>query len=94
MRYVRNSLAEASGEGYALACEALGAADLRPLAGKIGARSLVLCGADELPPFRDAAHWLQQNIKDARLEWLSDAKHASILQQPHEFIRRMRAFLA
>ena len=94
VRYVRNSLAETSGEGYALACEALGAADLRPLAAKIGAPSLILCGADELPPFRDAAHWLQQNIRDARLKWLSPAKHASILQQPHEFVALMRAFLA
>ena len=32
VRYVRDTLGRCSGEGYALACEALGAADLRPLA--------------------------------------------------------------
>src|SRR5439155_15378763 len=71
VRYVRDRFTKASGEGYALACEALGAADLRPLATSIKAPTLVFCGKDELPPFKDAAHWLQENIKGARLEWLS-----------------------
>jgi pimeloyl-ACP methyl ester carboxylesterase len=84
---------ESSGEGYALACEALGAADLRPLAASIRAPTLIFCGKDELPPFQDAAHWLHLNIKGARLEWLSPAKHASVLEQPQEFATRTRAFL-
>jgi 3-oxoadipate enol-lactonase len=93
VRYVRDRFAKASGEGYALACEALGAADLRPLAANIKAPTLVFCGKDELPPFQEAAHWLHRNIKDARLEWLSPAKHASILEQPQEFAGQARAFL-
>ena len=93
VQYVRDRFAKASGEGYALACEALGAADLRPLAASIKAPTLVFCGKDELPPFQDAAHWLHQNIKGARLEWLSPAKHASVLEQPQEFANRARAFL-
>lgn len=93
VRYVRDRFAKASGEGYALACEALGAADLRPLAASIKAPTLIFCGKDELPPFQDAAHWLHQNIKGARLEWLSPAKHASVLEQPREFAARTRAFL-
>ena len=93
VRYVRQQFIKTSGEGYALACEALGAADLRPLAGAIEAPTLVLCGKDELPPFQEAAHWLNDNIKNARLEWLSPAKHASILEQPREFSNRTRAFL-
>jgi 3-oxoadipate enol-lactonase len=93
VRYVRDRFAKASGEGYALACEALGAADLRPLAASIKAPTLIFCGKDELPPFQDAAHWLHQNIKGARLEWLSPAKHASVLEQPQEFATRTRAFL-
>jgi 3-oxoadipate enol-lactonase len=93
VRYVRQQFANTSGEGYALACEALGAADLRPLAGDIKAPTLVLCGKDELPPFQEAAHWLHGTIKNARLEWLSPAKHASILEQPREFSNRARAFL-
>jgi len=93
VRYVRECFANASGEGYALACEALGAADLRPLAARIQAPTLVVCGKDELPPFLDAAHWLQQNIKAAQLAWLSPAKHASILEQPKQFAAHARAFL-
>jgi len=93
VRYVRDRFAKTSGEGYALACEALGAADLRPLAASIKAPTLVVCGKDELPPFLDAANWLHQNIKDARLEWLSPAKHASILEQPQAFVTGVRAFL-
>ena len=71
MRYVRDRFAKASSEGYALACEALAAADVRPLAANIQAPTLVLCGKDELPPCLDAAHWLQQNIKAAQLAWLA-----------------------
>src|SRR5262249_15435554 len=57
VRYVRACFAAASGEGYARACEALAAADLRPLVPDIAAPTLVLCGAEELPAFRDAAEW-------------------------------------
>lgn len=93
VRYVRDRFSRASSEGYALACEALGAADLRPLAARIKAPTLVFCGKDELPPFQEAAHWLRQNIKGARLEWLSPAKHASVLEQPQDFVTRTCAFL-
>src|SRR5262249_394820 len=58
VRYVRDTLARCPGEGYALACEALRAADLRALAPKIAARTLVVCGDDDIPSFLDAARWL------------------------------------
>ena len=94
MRYVRACFRAASGEGYALACEALAAADLRALVPGIAAPTLVLCGSEELPAFRDAADWLQRTIKNAELALISPARHASILQQPAAFQRRVRAFLA
>jgi len=93
VRYVRDRFAKASGEGYALACEALGAADLRSLAASIRAPTLVVCGTDELPPFQDAARWLAQNVAGARLQWLSPARHASVLEQPRDFVLQARAFL-
>jgi 3-oxoadipate enol-lactonase len=93
VRYVRERFARASGEGYALACEALGAADLRALAASIKAPTLIFCGRQELPPFQEAARWLEENIEGARLEWLSPARHASVLEQPEEFAARTRAFL-
>ncbi|MBO0742572.1 MAG: alpha/beta fold hydrolase [Hyphomicrobiaceae bacterium] len=91
--YVRDRFAKASGEGYALACEALGAADLRPLAARIRAPTLIFCGSEELAPFKEAARWLMQNIQGAELAWLSPARHASVLEQPRAFVDRARAFL-
>ena len=94
VRYVRDCFHGDSGEGYALACEALGAADLRPLAAKIVAPTLVICGDQESAAFQDAARWLKANIQGARLEFLSPARHASVLEQPAAFVGAARAFLA
>ena len=93
VRYVRGCFEGDSGEGYALACEALAAADLRPLAPRIAAATLVVCGDREVPPFLDSARWLEANIRGARLEWMSPARHASPLQQPEQFVRAASAFL-
>jgi 3-oxoadipate enol-lactonase len=93
VRYVRETLMRASGEGYALACEALGAADLRALAPKIAAPTLVLCGDDDIPSFLDAARWLAATIPHAEPAWLEGARHASVIEQPEEAGRVMRAFL-
>ncbi len=94
VRYVRDTLGRCSGEGYALACEALGAADLRPLVPMIKCPTLVVCGEQELPPFQEAARWLVQTIAGARAQWLGPARHCSILQQPEQFRRALRTFLA
>lgn len=94
VRYVRAAFARASGEGYALACEALAAAELRPLAPRIAAPTLVVCGEQDVPPFLDAARWLAANIRDARLAWLAPARHCSVLEQPEAFLARLREFLA
>lgn len=93
VRYVRECFARTSGEAYALACEALAAADLRPLAARIAAPTLVVCGEQDIPSFLDAARWLEGAIKDARLAWLAPARHASILEQPEAFLKALRAFL-
>jgi len=93
VRYVRDTLGRASGEGYALACEALAAADLRPLAPKIKAPTLVVCGEQDIPSFLDAARWLGAEIAGAKLSWLSPARHASVLEQPEAFLRLLSEFL-
>jgi 3-oxoadipate enol-lactonase len=94
VQYVRDTFARTSGEGYALACEALGAAELRAYARKIAAPTLVVCGDNDVPPFLDAARWLTETIPHARLSWLGPARHASILEQPEAFCRVVREFLA
>jgi 3-oxoadipate enol-lactonase len=93
VRYVRKCFEAASGEGYALACEALAAADLRPILGSIAAPTLVVCGRDDLPSFIDAAHLLSREIERAELLWLEPARHASILERPHDFMGALLPFL-
>ncbi len=94
VRYVRAAFARTSGEGYARACEALAAADLRPLAPRIAATTLVLCGDRDIPSFIDAAQWLATNIRTARLDWLAPARHASVLERPDAFVHLVAGFLA
>jgi 3-oxoadipate enol-lactonase len=82
VRYVRQVLLKTSGEGYALACEALSAADLRADLAKIRTPTLIMCGEDDIPSFLDSARWLASNIAGAELAWLSQARHASVLECP------------
>jgi 3-oxoadipate enol-lactonase len=93
VRYVRDCFARCSGEGYALACEALAAADLRPLLRKIAAPTLVVCGRQDIPSFIDAAFQLKKEIMAADLVWLEPARHASILEQPEAYRAALMRFL-
>lgn len=93
LRLVRDTFAVCSGEGYALACEALGAADLLDMAEEIHARTLVLCGDHESLAFREAADWLARSIAGARLAWVPNAAHASVLEQPGWMEQVLREFL-
>jgi 3-oxoadipate enol-lactonase len=94
VRYVRDCFARASGEGYALACEALAGGDLRSLVSRITAPTMVVCGTEDIPEFIEAAKWLHAQIAGSTLEWLSPARHCSILEQPEAFNRLCRNFLA
>jgi 3-oxoadipate enol-lactonase len=93
VRYVRETLQKTSGEGYALACEALGAADLRDDAPKITAPTLVICGENDIPSFLDSARWLAGTIKGAKLAWLPRARHASAIECPDLAVKLLDDFL-
>jgi len=93
VQYVRTTLGKCSGEGYALACEALAAADLRGLLGKIKAPTLIVCGDDDIPSFLDASRILSSSISQATLTWIPQARHASILERPDLGLRAIRQFL-
>lgn len=93
IRYVRETLQKTSGEGYALACEALGTADLRADASKIKAPTLVICGENDIPSFLDSARWLASNIRGAKLGWLPQARHASVIECPGQALKLLREFL-
>ncbi len=94
VRYVCDAFEKCPGEGYARACEALAAADLRDLATGIAAPTLVICGDQDIPSFLDAARWLHDSIPQSKLVWLAPGRHASILEQPAQFVRALGAFLA
>ncbi len=94
VQYVRKALQNASGEGYALVCEALAATDLREDAAKIEARTLILCGDNDIPSFLDAAKWLHANIRTSRLEWIPGTRHASVIEAPDIALNMIRSFLA
>lgn len=94
VRYARETLSATSGEGYALGCEALIATDLRPALAKVRCRTLVMCGDRDLPMFREAAGTMHEAIHGSRLEWLSPAAHASVLEQGARFVQVMRQFLS
>ena len=94
IRYVRDCFARCSGEAYALACEALAAADLVDLLPRIGARTMVVCGTEESAAFKQAAQLMETDIPDASPLWLGPARHASVLEQPSAFAAAMREFLA
>jgi 3-oxoadipate enol-lactonase len=93
VRYVREQLARTSGEGYALACEALAAADLRNEIANIKAPTLVICGDDDIPSFLDSAQWLADHIPEAELTWLAGARHVSVLEHPDQTVGLLRGFL-
>jgi 3-oxoadipate enol-lactonase len=93
VRYVRETLTHCNGEAYAVACEALAAADLRPALGSIRAKTLVVCGDDDIPSFLDAARQLAGSIPDARLEWISGTRHASVLEKSADAVALLRRFL-
>ena len=93
IQYVRTTIGKCSGEGYALACEALAAADLRSLSAQIKAPTLVVCGDDDIPSFLDAARLLSSEITGAKLSWIPQARHASVLEQPEAGLRAIGEFL-
>jgi len=93
VHYVRDCFSRVSGEGYAKACEALAAADLRMLLPDIEAPTLVVCGSEDVPEFVMAARAFARVIPDVRLAWLSPARHASVLEQPEQFATALGEFL-
>jgi 3-oxoadipate enol-lactonase len=79
--------------GYALACRALEQADVTDALDRITAPTLLVCGEDDAPPFTAAARELGERLPDARVVWLSPARHAGVLEQPAQFRDALIGFL-
>jgi 3-oxoadipate enol-lactonase len=93
VRFVRETLAACSGEGYALACEALATVDAREEAKRIGAPTLILYGSEERQSFKDAAAWMHESIRGSRVEVVPMAGHASVRERPEHVVGLLRDFL-
>jgi 3-oxoadipate enol-lactonase len=89
----RRSFLAGDGAGYGLACGALAEADLTGDVDRITAPTLVVCGEDDAPPFVAAARDLGERLPDARVVWLSPARHAGVLEQPEQFRDALVPFL-
>jgi 3-oxoadipate enol-lactonase len=89
----RRSFLAGSGPGYGMACRALADADLTGVVDRIAAPTLVVCGEDDAPPFTAAARELGERLPDARVVWLSPARHAGVLEQPEQFRDALVDFL-
>jgi len=90
---IRTMLAEVEPEGYAMACEALEAADATELATAINAPTLLVCGDDDMPPFTAAVSWFAERIPRTETVWLSPAQHAGVLEHPQAFATALTTFL-
>lgn len=90
--WLRRTLAAAHPAGYAAACEALAVADTRAGVAAIRAATLVMCGVEDAPPFRDAARWLARALSGGDVVWLP-GRHAAVVEQPAQFIAALTGFL-
>ena len=93
VRYVRKALDRMDGEAYAMACDALAMADLKESAALIRAKTLVVCGTDDIQSFIEAATDLSQGIDQSQLAWLDGVRHASVLEAPRAFWAHLQAHL-
>jgi 3-oxoadipate enol-lactonase len=93
VRHVRETFEACSGEGYALACEALATLDAREQTKKVTAPTLIMLGSNERQSFKDAAKWMNETIAGSRVVEVPAAGHASVRERPEFAVAQLRAFL-
>ncbi len=80
-------------EGYALACEAIAAADLRPDLHKIAAPTLVIAGADDPVTPVSMAEDLRKAVTGADLAVVPRSSHLLAVEQPEAVTDLLVAFI-
>ncbi|MDX1886459.1 alpha/beta fold hydrolase [Mycolicibacterium sp. 120270] len=83
VQQARRTFAATDPEGYARTCEVLADVDVRDRVGALAVPATVVCGEDDAPPFRDAAHWLA-DATGSTVQWLP-GKHACAVEHPERF---------
>ena len=91
--YYRSLFLANKAEGYALCCEAIRDADLRPTLKTITAPTLVIAGADDPVTPVSMANELAGAIKGARSVVIANASHLLAIEQPEETSAIMAAFV-
>lgn len=92
-RVYYNMLTRTPVEGYTGTCEAIRDADLGDCPGRIRARALVLCGAEDVATPPEACRSLAASLVDARFEAISGAAHLPCIEQPDAFVAGLAGFL-
>jgi 3-oxoadipate enol-lactonase len=77
-----DTLAGMSAEGYASCCEAIATCDLRAEIHKIGARTLIIAGADDPIVAVSSAVMFSASFRDASVAVVTDAGHLVNVEQP------------
>lgn len=90
---VRALVAKAHPEGFAAACEALAAFDVRAKLSEIDAPTLVLVGENDPSTPPAVARRIASGIAGARLEIVPDAAHLSIVEQKQFVTNALATFL-
>ena len=81
-------------EGYIGTCEALRDCDLREVVGAITAKTLVLCGAEDLSTPPALGQNLADRLPQAHFELIERAGHLPCVEQPAAMAHKIAQFLA
>lgn len=79
--------------GYIATCQALRDADLRQLVGTIKAKTLVLCGSEDLATPPQLGRELAETLPEARFELIEKAAHHPCIEQPEAMAAKIDRFL-
>lgn len=80
----RETFAATDPEGYARAADLLAEVDLRDHFALWSVPTVVVCGEDDTPAFRDGAQWLAEETGAGGVYWLP-GKHACAVESPEKF---------
>ena len=89
----RAMIAATPAEGYAACCDALAAADMRPLLGAVRAPTIVVSGAEDPSSPPERGEELAAGIRGASIVVLPDAAHLAPLERPAAVADALTRFL-
>jgi len=93
LAYYRSLFLGIDPEGYAAACLAIAAMDLRPALKRISAVTLVVAGAEDPVTDVKMSRELAAGIEGARVAVVEKASHLLAIERPDETVAALRAFL-